>query len=764
MIRTIGRIALLVLCFLFLICCDKAALRGEEYGKVEANVRFQVGGRHTKSSLTADEDIVNNIHIVSYSDGKLLDDRYFSDIGNSRITLLSGKSCRLYVFANMGRLDIPLEESELAAYRYRIDNVNEFGGCFPMFASSETDIAADDGDPTVSITLKRLVAKYDFRIDKSALPGMQVTSIRLMQSALDVAPLTDSVAENVGDGDFASEADLEEINHGESATFYTLENCRGVLLPENKDPWAKIPDNIPDQAELCTYIEVKASFNEGFGLSGDVTYRFYLGEDNVSDFNVHRNTMSVLTLTLSEEGLEHYNWKVDNSGLYHDPEEDPFKWSSTATFYIGQKRRLLIANGESGWSWSLDKVEQKYDNDTLRLSPLTENGDTYGCDISAIIPGTTSIYLTKGRRQYKIPVTSWAPSIRVNGDNDIELPLDGEKVCLELQYTGKDGEVLPYGCFDNELYDELLKMDVHSEDNIFNSCREITEDDDVDKWVTYCDGFRDHADHDTAPSIDDILFGIIVETPSEHIEDIAYDKIYPIDPYDGLVGSKLEDAEDYSLYNAQKSQNTYAIAIDAAEEYIVPRLTNKITGEVVSGDFGKAYEMDFAYRNGAVVIDFNRGEEYGHPNGQFTLEFGIRNRWSEETWFEESPRFSIDLKCHVAIGTVMEMDDEDICLSANFMHRHLDVCLADLDPVKGWDGMVRPRLYNMPVGLETVFYREVRSDYTVEQFKSDIPSYIDLCDNGSSGYPIVSSPFLWTGTDNSKLVYIHAYTANNGYL
>ena len=66
---------------------------------------------------------------------------------------------------------------------------------------------------------------------------------------------------DVGDGDWASSSDLTKLNAGGKATFYALENCQGVLLPGNKSAESKIPSEIPSSADLCTYLEMTASYS-----------------------------------------------------------------------------------------------------------------------------------------------------------------------------------------------------------------------------------------------------------------------------------------------------------------------------------------------------------------------------------------------------------------------------------------------------------------------------------------------------------------------
>lgn len=75
---------------------------------------------------------------------------------------------------------------------------------------------------------------------------------------------------------------------------------------------------------LCSYIEVNATYTQ-FELDananilpnivqrGTATWRFFLGKNETTDFNVERNTNYQLTLTLSDTGIseEESSWRVD---------------------------------------------------------------------------------------------------------------------------------------------------------------------------------------------------------------------------------------------------------------------------------------------------------------------------------------------------------------------------------------------------------------------------------------------------------------------
>ncbi|MEY8485968.1 fimbrial protein [uncultured Parabacteroides sp.] len=125
--------------------------------------------------------------------------------------------------------------------------------------------------------------------------------------------------------------DIDKAQKAEGFSFYMYENKQGIY--ENakgaayKSPGISVPEDASGIAysdwfakwnELpCTYIEVDGKYSIVTGTNtvktGDIHYRFFLGEDNYSNFNICRNTNYVVTLDFSMnagyEELKH-EWRV----------------------------------------------------------------------------------------------------------------------------------------------------------------------------------------------------------------------------------------------------------------------------------------------------------------------------------------------------------------------------------------------------------------------------------------------------------------------
>ena len=129
--------------------------------------------------------------------------------------------------------------------------------------------------------------------------------------------------------------------------FYMYENLQGKNNESNQNPAMKTPAGlaVPTQGDgkidyaawfekwssvPCTYIEVKGNytiFTSAPGVNhvgdGEINYRFFLGENSTSDFNIKRNTHYNVTLAftgLAGKDELQYEWRVqadlENSTFY----------------------------------------------------------------------------------------------------------------------------------------------------------------------------------------------------------------------------------------------------------------------------------------------------------------------------------------------------------------------------------------------------------------------------------------------------------------
>ena len=317
---------------LFLTGCVPDIVEYEDFvcaDDVPVTVRFDVEyPGQTKGVVAPQEDALCDMNLYAFCDGKLVAYKCFADGDYPSLELLYGHVYNLYAFANVGPVE-PLDDEDDFKENCvcRISEIWDLGESLPMSWQQEGFVVRSSVE-RVGVELERLVSKVCFSVDKTALEGLQINSIRVCQSPRAVWPFRydgKSRVEDesdVFDGDYASSDDLRAVNVGDEVCFYVLENCQGRLLEENDAPWMKVPEKIKEKASVCTYLEIGCSFRDGYFYSGDVTYRIYLGGDNVSDFNIIRNSVMDVSLFLTDDGLGEISWRVDadvsiNGGYAH---------------------------------------------------------------------------------------------------------------------------------------------------------------------------------------------------------------------------------------------------------------------------------------------------------------------------------------------------------------------------------------------------------------------------------------------------------------
>lgn len=283
-------------------------------------VRFMVSTEAVvRGSVSPEDSRVSDINIIIYRDGMLVCGHYTDDPSDLRLKLAVGEDYNIYALANVGRIEAEASED---LFRkdcvYFMDSVSELGDTLPM-CWSFYDLDIGSSDEQIDVCLRRLAGRVFLSVDKSALTTLRIVSARLCQSASVVRPFRHegeggSRAESpdeVMDGDYALEEDLLALNSGRQVEFYALENCQGILMPDNDDASAKVPDNLGERGQLCTYMEVECAFDDGGVLNGTVTYRFYLGLDAVTSFDLPGNASLYVQLTLTGDGLDEVSWRVD---------------------------------------------------------------------------------------------------------------------------------------------------------------------------------------------------------------------------------------------------------------------------------------------------------------------------------------------------------------------------------------------------------------------------------------------------------------------
>ena len=272
-----------------------------------------------KSAYGGNPDIVSDWCLFQFdgTDG-LLAGAYYQPSGAdlAGIRVLAGRTYDWYAVANVGDIREAFAvgvTTAAAMASWLAEGIDmRVVAALPMawtgtaLSFSKSDLA---NGRKLEVKLTRLVAKLDVVLDKRALRTYAFTATSVTVEGPDaVRPFAAAGSRATGlavTTDAATASDLARLNGGDAVTFYPAENRYGDLLPENVDPWKKLPARIgPDDHPSFLEIAGIATLQDGSQLTIPLKYRFYLGRDNVRNFDVIRNTASTVTLHLTDAAIQ----------------------------------------------------------------------------------------------------------------------------------------------------------------------------------------------------------------------------------------------------------------------------------------------------------------------------------------------------------------------------------------------------------------------------------------------------------------------------
>lgn len=247
----------------------------------------------------------------------------------------------IYAFANMGDVtaSIPLDGAgklNPAAYVHPLpaSYADLAASGMPMCVSTSVSASAlqpysHAGVYSCNLTLRRLLSKVVVKVvknkdatgmlygapDGSALQGGSLKVKQVPKVLRPFAPEADRRAQSTselytGDSDYHNftASDGQSLQSSE-VVLYVPENRQGANGSVTGTQAAKTPAS--GRGELSTYLEYTATKNgSSDGVSGHLTYKAYLGENETSDFNVIGDKVYTATLSLSWDGMWEGSWRV----------------------------------------------------------------------------------------------------------------------------------------------------------------------------------------------------------------------------------------------------------------------------------------------------------------------------------------------------------------------------------------------------------------------------------------------------------------------
>ena len=239
----------------------------------------------------------------------------------------------------------PVEETALEALVYRLDGGDLVSGyrreafadvaaCGIPYAlikrnvNTASLVGSGQGLPDADRCC-RLFSKVTVRIDHGAFDGGGANPDFFVNSRLylrqangrlqpfsDVPQKADQTADVLVQSDY--DPDIQSANASVTTfSFYVPENMQGTLLPGNTDSRLKTRDqliarNLSAVEPYLTYVEFCGRLDPAAGgYGGDVTYRFYLGADNCSNFDLQRGREYKVSLSFKVGSIFDSDWRVE---------------------------------------------------------------------------------------------------------------------------------------------------------------------------------------------------------------------------------------------------------------------------------------------------------------------------------------------------------------------------------------------------------------------------------------------------------------------
>ena len=421
---------------------------------------------------SVDESLLKDINIYVVSEaGAVMSHSYITASKEAAVTIYDGYKYKVYAVANLGK-PVPLAtEGEILSLKG--DGVSSTGsgsggssegsgsGGSGVLMSGKLPLQVLRGKQGITVPLTRAVAKISLKADYSGLNegvSIVVDKVSLCNIPKEVSLFGENrlvAADGAMLGESRDGVSKEELEKGIS--FYQFENLQGELLEGNAVQTGKVWPEGSLYASTCSYVELRGRYSSA-AKEGDIVYRFYLGSNMLSNFDVKRNTHYSLTVNFTSDGsIDENTWRVDVSGLEDViPPEVSFE-NSALTMYDLEERMLGFASldtrGKEMSVVSSNSAVVKvlgYDNSGVRLQGVAPGsavitvqvGDAVAsCAVTVeklrIVPGASSI--TMYNHFYDdIPYTIYPAHAAALG-----VSLSSSSVGLVTGYSGVAARVIP---------------------------------------------------------------------------------------------------------------------------------------------------------------------------------------------------------------------------------------------------------------------------------------------------------------------------------
>ena len=266
-----------------------------------------------------------NVWVYDFSTGELVNGggqykTYFTDpreVNGYYLFPDFSKKYEIYMLANLGKQDAPLNRADAEAYRYKFSDYDTFKTKgFPMAAH----YCFVPSDPSTShdLQLMRLVSRFNiqFKFGEDNNYDFVLKGAVVRNSAKVVSPFAkESKVDNASNVfRYADALSVSELS-ANGGVVYMIENIQGDNV--FKDPVKRTADNMTRDIlrDCTTYLEFSGELNRKDGTGyRKVRCLYYFGEGTFA--GVRRNYNTPIVLTMTNTFTNNDNWTVEPMDPY----------------------------------------------------------------------------------------------------------------------------------------------------------------------------------------------------------------------------------------------------------------------------------------------------------------------------------------------------------------------------------------------------------------------------------------------------------------
>ena len=285
---------------------------------VSLNMKYTLEGLNTKA---INETLIENVNLYIVNElGDLVSYGYYTNSTSIEAVIYNKMRYTVYAIANAGKQMKAKTGTEIENLIYSINSSSDLSsptGAVLMSGKSALQTLSDK--QILTIDMVRCLSKIVVRADYSQLNAgvdIQVKSLQLKNIPKIVNVFKDSKvsqSSDAFDGQVISNPTSSQLSSGIS--LYQFENKQGTLMPNNGDQKSKVWPDGSANSKTCSYVQLEASYSSP-RKRGNITYRFYLGKDMTSNFDVIRNTQQNVTVYFKGDGaVDENTWRVDNTDI-----------------------------------------------------------------------------------------------------------------------------------------------------------------------------------------------------------------------------------------------------------------------------------------------------------------------------------------------------------------------------------------------------------------------------------------------------------------